>query len=71
MAEIGYTYIPNACKAGEPCQFVMFLHDCMESAILWNDTDTRRTGLLEYAATNNMIVVFPQNNDSVMLNVPG
>lgn len=65
MSEVGYIYIPHACKEGNYCQSVMFLHGCMQSGEIWKDTEARRTGLLEYAATNNMIVIFPQNNDSV------
>lgn len=67
LGEIGYIYIPHACKAGNYCQSVMFLHGCMQAAFLWNETEARRTGLLEYAATNNIIVIFPQNMDNVKI----
>lgn len=69
MSDVGYIYIPHACKAGNYCEAVMFLHGCMQSGEWWKDTEARRTGLLEYAATNNQIVIFPQNKDSVKLDV--
>lgn len=69
MGDTGYIYIPHACKEGNYCQAVMFLHGCMQAAVWWKDTEARRTGLLEYAATNNLIVIFPQNNDMVYLDM--
>lgn len=35
----------------------------MQGALIWGDSEARRTGFLEYAATNDIIVVFPQNKD--------
>lgn len=65
MDEIGYIYIPDACRDGKTfCESMMWLHACYGGAGVWGDTEARRTGLLEMAATNNIIVVFPQNNDS-------
>jgi poly(3-hydroxybutyrate) depolymerase len=64
MNDIGYLYIPDVCLS-EYCKLLVNLHGCGESAALWFDTYSRTTGLLEYAATNNIIVLFPSNNDSV------
>lgn len=66
MDEVGYIYIPHACKAGNYCQTVMFLHGCWQGANWWNETEAR-TGIMEHAATNNMIAIFPQNDDYVMM----
>lgn len=63
MYDTGYIYIPHACKKGDFCKLVTLLHGCMESAAIYYETEARRLGILEYAATNNMIVLFPQNND--------
>lgn len=66
MAEVGYIYIPDECKKeGEYCQAHMHIHGCGQSAIFANDLEVRRTGLLEWAAKLNLIMIFPQNNDSV------
>lgn len=72
MDEYGYIYIPNVCLDGKtPCKSLIFLHGCLQGAGYWKETEVRRTGLLEYAATNNIIVVFPQNNDSVEVTYGG
>lgn len=66
MDRHGYIYIPNACKKGQYCSSLVFLHDIKSGARDYRDTESRRTGLLEYAALNNIIVVFPQNYDGMM-----
>lgn len=71
LGEIGYIYIPHACKDGAYCKTVMFLHGCLQAAGIWKETEARRMGLIEYAATNNLIVIFPQNDDMVMMELPG
>lgn len=67
MYHQGYIYIPHTCKRGESCRTLIFLHGEGNDPEYWRDIQPRRTGLLEYAATNNLIVVFPQNDDTVML----
>lgn len=63
MADYGFLYIPDNCK-GKTCRFHMDFHGCYDSAVLWNDTYMRQLGLLEYAASNDLIMLFPQNNDT-------
>lgn len=62
MNDIGYLYIPNVCWS-EYCSLHVHLHGCGKSAAVWMDTYNRGTGLLEYAATNNMVLLFPSNDD--------
>lgn len=71
LSKVGYIYIPDACKAGNYCQSIMFLHGCYQSGEFFKETMARRTGLLEYAATNNFVVIFPQNDDAVVMNQEG
>lgn len=62
MGHYGYIYIPNACldvDNGPDCHSLIFLHGCLQGAGYFGDAEAKRTGLLEYAATNNIIVVFP------------
>lgn len=69
MDEIGYIYIPNVCKDGDYCKVLFMFHGCMDGAGWWKDTEARRLGFLEYAATNNIIAVFPQNNDTEVFDI--
>ena len=64
----GFIYIPYTCYSeDQDCAFHMHLHGCNEGAGLYEETYARMTGLMEFAATNNIIVSFPQNNDKVYI----
>lgn len=63
MNDHGYVYIPNSCWDGEYCTLHVHLHGCMQSSKIYEDTYIRGLGLMEYAATNNIIMLFPQNDD--------
>lgn len=70
LAERGLVYYPNACKtAGSNCKVHMTLHGCSGSPFTKIDLgDTASytlkddNGLLQYAATNNMVVIMPVAN---------
>lgn len=65
MADYGFLYIPDHCQnQWSKCDFHVHFHGCIRSAVAFNDTYVRGTGLLEMAATNNVILLFPQNNDT-------
>jgi len=60
----GYVYYPHTCtenNGAARCKIHIALHGCNEmigGLSGWNYI--RRTGLNEYAATNNLIIVYPQ-----------
>lgn len=60
----GFVYYPNTCtdnNGAAKCKIHFALHGCNEmlnSLSGWNYM--RRTGLNEYAVTNNLIIVYPQ-----------
>lgn len=60
MDEIGYLYLPDACLKGEYCTLHVHLHGCWLGAGVYKDVYLRQTGFLEYAAANNIIMLFPQ-----------
>ena len=63
MADYGFLFVPDSCLS-KPCDFHIHFHGCLDSAVVWNATYMRQTGLLEYSTTNDMILLFPQNNDT-------
>lgn len=63
MLDWGYLYIPDPCLDGEYCSLMVWLHGCEMSAPYHGDVVSRQTGLMQFAATNNMVVLFPQNDD--------
>lgn len=56
----GYMYVPHVCaKKQAKCTVHFHFHGCGSGAGIFNDVLVRKTGLIEFAATNNMVVVFP------------
>lgn len=56
--DYGMIYIPDACL-NQSCDFHIHFHGCGESVALWDTLYARQTGILEHAAANDMIVLFP------------
>ena len=60
LNDYGFIYIPNACKKGDKeCDFHVHFHGCGESANWWDSLYVRQTGMLEWAATNDLMILFP------------
>merc|ERR1712147_560001 len=57
-----FLYVPHNCKKGG-CRTHIFLHGCIQSYRKGSMLVAKRSGFLEYAATNDIVVVFPQIND--------
>lgn len=59
--EYGYVYYPTACTDGtKKCKLHVYMHGCGFSAKVTGQDLVRFGGFLEYAASNDIIVVFPQ-----------
>jgi poly(3-hydroxybutyrate) depolymerase len=56
-----WMYVPAACGRGEQCRVHVAFHGCSMSYNKIGDQFVRMSGLNEWADTNNMIVVYPQN----------
>lgn len=65
MADQGFLYVPNSCM-NESCRLHVDFHGCSNSMVRYNDTYMRQLGYLEYAAANNIILLFPQNNETMI-----
>lgn len=61
LAETGYIYVPHNCKDSKSgCRVHMSLHGCKQSSELVGTDYITRTGYLQYAASNDIVVLFPQ-----------
>lgn len=55
----GFVFVPKICEAGG-CRVHVALHGCQMNAGFVSDAFARRSGLNEWAATNRLVVLYPQ-----------
>lgn len=56
----GYVYFPAACTQGKICPIHIALHGCKQGKSFVGDVFAKKTGYLEVAELNDIIVLFPQ-----------
>lgn len=66
LNESGFVFIPNTCNSGTACRLHVSFHGCNQSIDNVGDKYATMTGLNEWAANNNMIVLYPQIKKSAM-----
>jgi len=60
MESIGYVYIPDACRATSgSCRLHVAFHGCMQTPISVGDAFVAKTGLNDWAESNNIVVLYP------------
>lgn len=64
LAEYGYLWYPNRCIDGSvnKCKIHMALPGCSQSHLAFGFQLVYNYGYVQYAATNDLIVLFPQMN---------
>ena len=75
MDDNGMVYIPNACTTGG-CKVHVALHGCLmgmdhpsiSDGYIYGDNFAVDTGYLNYASSNNVIVLLPQIETTFPLN---
>ena len=67
FAEAGYAYVPAPC-AKEPasCRLHIAFHGCRQGQEFIEDRFARSTGLNEWAESNQIVVLYPQVDKSMM-----
>jgi predicted esterase len=60
MDQNGYVYVPANCAAGQTCKLLVALHGCLQGAATVGTAFVTKSGLNEWADTNNLIVLYPQ-----------
>ena len=66
MADEGYAYVPASCASGSPCRLHIAFHGCAQSAKAVGDKFYANAGYNRWADTNNIIVLYPQVNSSLL-----
>lgn len=61
-----FIFLPKACSKGATCKLHVSFHGCNQSIDNVGDKYATMTGLNEWAANNNMIVMYPQIRKSAM-----
>lgn len=60
MSDVGYVYVPRSCLQGSLCKVHVVFHGCQQAAESVDDAVYRRAGYNNWAASNNIIVLYPQ-----------
>ncbi|WP_043530971.1 alpha/beta hydrolase-fold protein [Litchfieldella xinjiangensis] len=58
--DVGYVFVPEVCDTGTECRLVVALHGCGMGREQVGETFVRETGLNAWAATNALVVLYPQ-----------
>ena len=66
LGATGYVYVPENCSKGQSCRLHVSFHGCKQYAGAVGDAYARLTGLNEYADSNQLVVLYPQADKSVM-----
>lgn len=66
LGKTGYLYVPQSCSQGQQCRLHVSFHGCKQYAGAVGDAYARLTGLNEYADSNQLAVLYPQADKSVM-----
>ncbi len=64
LDDSGYLFVPDACQDGG-CELTLALHGCAMGAGQIGDAFVRHSGLNEWAAANERVVLYPQAESSL------
>ncbi len=67
LHEFGYLYVPNACANDAQCKLHISFHGCNQAIGDVEDTYAKHTGLNRWAATNNIVILYPQIEGSTIM----
>jgi hypothetical protein len=67
MNDQGFVYVPSACKNGESCLVHISFHGCNQSIDNIKNQYASNTGLNEWAASNRLVVLYPQIEKSSLM----
>ena len=66
LADNGYVYVPEQCTT-DACDLHISFHGCNQYAGAIGKAYASKTGLNEWADTNNMVVLYPQTKKSLFM----
>jgi poly(3-hydroxybutyrate) depolymerase len=56
----GWLYVPRSCSAGRRCRLHIVFHGCKQGASFVGERFVRSAGYLEWAGSNDIVLLFPQ-----------
>jgi poly(3-hydroxybutyrate) depolymerase len=66
VAETGYLYVPQACRAdAQACGLHIAFHGCVQGAEFIEDRFASQSGFNEWAESNKLIIAYPQVEKSL------
>jgi poly(3-hydroxybutyrate) depolymerase len=60
MDSTGWLFVPQNCTNGQSCRLVVALHGCLQYQGIVQQQFVQKSGIDEWADTNNIIVLYPQ-----------
>ncbi|MBI1891185.1 MAG: PHA-depolymerase-like protein [Burkholderiales bacterium] len=60
MDTTGWAYVPTNCKNGQACKLHVVLHGCQQGQDTIQQKLVQKSGVNEWADTNNIVVLYPQ-----------
>ncbi len=67
VADMGYLYVPDSCRESDSvCRLHITYHGCRQGAEFVGDRFVANAGLNEWATQNQLVVVYPQIQSSMM-----
>jgi uncharacterized protein (TIGR03382 family) len=60
MDSTGWVFVPVSCSNGATCRVVLVLHGCLQYQGVVNQALVDKSGVNEWADTNDIIVLYPQ-----------
>ncbi|ODN02872.1 Poly(3-hydroxyalkanoate) depolymerase C [Orchesella cincta] len=71
MDPTGYIYVPSGCQdRSRQCKLHIAFHGCQQSKTNLDDIYATKTGFMEVAEANNIIVLFPQAAPNIIAGNP-
>ena len=71
MDSTGWLFVPQNCANGQSCRLVVALHGCLQYQGIVQQQFVQKSGINEWADTNNIIVLYPQATSSSSRNPSG
>lgn len=66
MADVAFAYVPQDCTQNVACRIHVAFHGCKQSAAVVGDDFYQKTSYNNWADTNDIIVLYPQVNASMV-----
>lgn len=66
LGETGYLFMPDSCAKGASCQLHISFHGCKQYQGVVGDAYAKGTGINDWAAANQLVVLYPQTKASAL-----